>query len=41
MNLMTIMYMIIQEVLANPDELKDVETQLREFAPSEERQQTS
>lgn len=30
MNLMTIMYMMIQEVLANGDELGDLETQLRE-----------
>lgn len=30
MNLMTIMYMMIQEVLADVDEMGDIETQLRE-----------
>lgn len=30
MNLMTIMYMMIQEVLADGDELRDLERQLRE-----------
>lgn len=30
MNLMTIMYMMMQEVLANSDELRDLEKQLRE-----------
>lgn len=34
MNLMTIMYMMIQEVLANSDELGDLETQLREYTVS-------
>lgn len=31
MNLMTIMYMMIQEVLADSEELKDLEAQLREY----------
>jgi len=41
MNLMTIMYMMIQEVLANGDELGDLETQLRECSVSELSQQTN
>jgi hypothetical protein len=41
MNLMTIMYMMIQEVLANSDELVDLEAQLRECPLSEFSQQNS